>query len=69
MLDSSQKTSFTDAVSVALAYDRYGYPKRTVGVYYDDIDKIWSREDQKQWREEYDERATKGRAGTSRFVQ
>ena len=69
MLDSSQKTSFTDAVSVAIAYDRYGYPKRTVGVYYGDIDKIWSREDQKQWREKYDERATTSRAGTSRFVQ
>ena len=69
MLDSSQKTSFTDAVSVALAYDRYGYPKRTVGVYYDDIDKIWSHEDQKQWREKYDERAAESRAGTSRLVQ
>ena len=51
----AQRESRVTRVSVAMAYDNDGRPKRMYGVWYPDIGAVWTRELEDMWGRDYDD--------------
>tara|TARA_B100000519_G_C14102458_1_gene371730 strand:- start:170 stop:796 length:627 start_codon:yes stop_codon:yes gene_type:complete len=51
----AQRESKITRVSVAMAYDRNGRPKRMYGVWYPDIGAVWTKELEDMWGRDYDD--------------